>query len=139
MNWKTGNPSGSMVHWMVVFAYATMIFLLSSKTLIRTPSFYYKNHLDKVIHFIEFGIFAVLLCRAVRRTVWATPLKVMLIAVCIATGYAISDEIHQRVVRGRSSDWKDVAADVVGAGAGVCFWRVFTATLRESREECSAR
>lgn len=143
MTKKTGRESGPAIHWVIVFVYAALIWFVSDCTLPRPPGFYYRYQVDKILHFIEFAGFAILLCRAVRRTVEVSMLTVMLVAVAIAGGYALSDEIHQRYVIGRSSDWKDVASDVAGGCAGSVAWRRLTAMRRKSNgpeeevEECS--
>jgi len=67
---------------------------------------------DKVMHFTGFFILAFLLC-------WVIPtkrhagLKFMLVAL-IALSYGAFDEITQGLVRGRTTDINDFAADAAG-------------------------
>ena len=71
---------------------------------------------DKGVHFAEYGILAVLLCRAVRGT-WSSR-SLMFVAFYGLVGtilWGLLDEIHQAYVPGRSSDPLDVLADMVGA------------------------
>jgi VanZ family protein len=45
------------------------------------------------------------------------------VSIAIAAGYAVTDELHQMFVPGRSAQLSDLAADALGvvAGAGVCW------------------
>ena len=67
---------------------------------------------DKVTHLIEFGLFGILVYRALRfpRPIW----RPYLITVIIGILYAASDEFHQLFVPGRNCDIRDFAVDVVG-------------------------
>jgi len=47
-------------------------------------------------------------------------------AALVAVLYAVTDELHQTMVPGRTADLRDIAADAVGAGLGVAagwVWR----------------
>jgi VanZ family protein len=79
---------------------------------------------DKTGHFVAYAGLAVLSVRAVagglpRRVTW----RVAWLALTIAGGYGIVDEIHQTFVPGRSGDIADWYADVTGAliGIGACW------------------
>lgn len=95
-------------------AWATAIFIQSSMSYINTPDLGF-DWQDKLLHAIEYAILGFLLRRALafqdnrflrEHVNWAT--------ILIGSSYAISDEIHQFYVPGRSSDLSDVIADVVG-------------------------
>lgn len=51
-------------------------------------------------------------------------LRILLLAVLLASLYGVTDELHQGFVPGRSPDWKDGVVDGAGAliGAGVYRW-----------------
>ena len=68
----------------------------------------------KVGHVIGYGLLGVSLYRAMVR-VSAQPFAFSLLVVL---GYAISDEIHQHFIPGRSASWQDVLLDV--AAAALC-------------------
>ena len=94
--------------------WATAIFIQSSISYIDTPDLGFDLQ-DKLLHAIEYAIFGFLLRRALvyqgnkfvqRNTNWLT----ILIGGC----YAISDEIHQLLVPGRSGEIEDAIADMLG-------------------------
>ena len=71
---------------------------------------------DKTLHLIAYGGLAVLACRALARGLPARiTWSLALATLGITIGYAITDELHQRVVPGRSADVYDVMADAAGA------------------------
>jgi VanZ family protein len=78
---------------------------------------------DKALHVTEYGGFALLLCRAFRgeglRWWWS-----VLLAAMVASVYGATDEWHQLFVPQRTSDVADWLADVVGAAAGSCLYRL---------------
>ena len=95
-------------------AWAAAIFIQSSMSYIDTPDLGFDMQ-DKLFHAIEYAILGFLLRRALvfqsnpflqRHAGWLT--------ILIGSIYAISDEIHQFYVPGRSSDIGDVVADIVG-------------------------
>lgn len=68
-------------------------------------------HADKLIHAVEYGGLALLVCFAVGR-----PRRIAaLVAVIVAGGYGAVDEVHQSFVPNRSSTVGDWIADVTGA------------------------
>ncbi len=80
--------------------------------------------LDKLLHVVSFALLALLLAyvamaaRPTRRKsgVW--------MALCIATVYAIADEMTQHVFE-RTTSWNDLVADLIGiAGTGIVIWRL---------------
>ncbi len=96
--------------WIIALAaYATLVFIMSSMTmsggqpLLRFPGG------DKVLHFLEFGLFYLLAWKAFRRH--------RLIAAFLLTAfYAGSDEFHQIFVITREASILDWLADIAGAG-----------------------
>lgn len=71
---------------------------------------------DKAAHLSEYGLFALLLFRALNGTLNKTSfLLLALFTVIITVGYGVSDEFHQSVVPGRTPDVKDLAADGLGS------------------------
>ncbi len=71
----------------------------------------------KSAHFFAYCVLGVLLTLTVR-TYDVRWRKTILIAVAIACAYAISDEVHQLMVDGRSGQVSDVLLDTVAATAG---------------------
>src|SRR5688572_5822463 len=90
-------------------ALMALIFFLSAQPDLGTGLGTWDTVLRKLAHMAEYGLLWLLWWRAFgwRRA----PL-----AVAIAIGYAISDEVHQSFVQGRHGVWTDVTIDALGVG-----------------------
>lgn len=90
-----------------------------------------------VAHFTEYLVFGVLLLLAVRRTWpalgWG---KLALIAIAVASLYAITDELHQSFVPGRMCDPADWLTDTLGATLGSFAAALFAARAHSARNDC---
>ena len=94
------------------------IFYLSAQPDLGTDLGVWDTVLRKLAHMTEFGLLWLLWWRALGYTRPA-------LAVAIALGYAISDELHQSFVDGRHGAVSDVAIDALGvglAGLAVVVW-----------------
>ena len=70
---------------------------------------------DKVLHFLEYGLFAFFLLRALANSVtrfWKKNSYRLTLALGVL--YALSDELHQNFVLGRTVEFYDFLADVSG-------------------------
>lgn len=77
------------------------------------------NHIvRKGAHFSAYMVLAALTANALRRS-GSNGWKSLVTAICICVLYAVSDEIHQLFVAGRSGQPSDVAIDSLGALAGM--------------------
>lgn len=97
--------------------YMALIWVLSSMPL--QISFEPVPYQDKGVHFVEYGVLAILLNKALRNNFRGASLR--LTASYAAGGtvlWGLLDEIHQAYVPGRSSDAFDLLADTLGAAAG---------------------
>lgn len=77
---------------------------------------------DKLAHFVEFGLLALLFWRPLREAIPAFPEMKIAAIVCIfvaANGFI--DEFHQSFVAGRESSWADGAADLLGGALAVAW------------------
>jgi VanZ family protein/O-antigen ligase len=105
--------------WGPVAAWAVVIFTLSSipgdDVGDGSPRL-----LPKLAHLLEYGILGVLLARAQSASVMPRSLTWPL---ALAGLYAISDELHQSFVPGRTPLAADVLIDVAGAALGLLAWR----------------
>jgi VanZ family protein len=129
--------AGVAARWTPVLAWATLIFIAST-------SWFTGPHTESMIvpllawlfpradphtlatlhaiirklgHFTEYLILGLLISRALRDARgWR--LEHALMAVALATVYAVSDEVHQRFVPGRTAAAGDVAIDALGAFVG---------------------
>ena len=69
---------------------------------------------------VAYGLLAALFYRASRMT-WQgrlSPLQLLVISVCFATLFGVTDEIHQSFVPSRRADAMDVIADFAGSVLG---------------------
>ena len=102
--------------WGPVAGYLGLIYYLSSREQVGWAAPYP----DKLLHAVEYMALALLLARALNNGILKPmPARRLLLAWVLCAAYAMSDEIHQSFVPNRSSDWRDVAADAVGATAGL--------------------
>ena len=101
--------------WAVVAAYTAAIFFASSG---RGPDLAPVAHADKLLHAGAYGVLAGLAAWALANgRLHAVTAGLALVAWAMATAYGASDELHQYFVPGRQSDWRDLAADAIGAAA----------------------
>src|SRR5262249_32995897 len=71
----------------------------------------------KLAHFTEYLVLGLLITRALRdERGWRV--EHALLAIALATVYAVSDEVHQHFVPGRTAAAGDVAIDAAGAFVG---------------------
>jgi VanZ family protein len=99
--------------WLPVVVWAGVIFAFSSVPSLGTGLGTWDLVLRKLAHVSEYALLGLLLARASRRPA---------VAVALAAGYAITDEVHQTFVEGRHGAPLDVAIDTVGALVGVLVW-----------------
>ena len=123
--------SSKVFRWAIVSLYAGLIFLGSSMSLqIEETSFFflsYLDHLDKCVHFIEYGVFCTLLCWAISAHLKGNQIrKFIFIAISLTSLYGITDEVHQLFVPTRTATVFDWFADTLGAIiAGLCWLKFF--------------
>jgi VanZ family protein len=78
---------------------------------------------DNVFHIVEFGMLAILLCAALRRTMTeASSLVVVALTLVGAGAWAFLDEYHQLSVPGRRGCLSECLIDVFGAITGAALW-----------------
>jgi len=126
-----------VVATLAAVLWAALIFVLSSIPASGYPS--HPGFLNYVAHFFEYAIFAVFLVLALnsqKRALW----KSALIAVLIASAYAVTDELHQYLTNlynssGRQGDPMDWLTDTVGAltGAIATIWFISSKKVKASR------
>jgi hypothetical protein len=106
--------------WCLLVDYAACIFALSAIPGQALPRVRVN---DKLVHALEFGMLAVLTCRALRIQApsWPLPL-VASISILVAICYGAVDEAHQLFVSQRTAELADVAADSLGATLAAWSW-----------------
>jgi VanZ family protein len=99
--------------WLPVAVYAALIFTLSSIPDLKPPLSVANG--DKVAHFLEYGLFGLLLYRAFRNT-WKDRTPILAIVFTILSGLLVAtlDELYQGTVPGRQRSVFDAMADVIG-------------------------
>jgi VanZ family protein len=123
--------------------WAALIFILSAIPASGYPS--HPGFLNYVAHFCEYLIFAVLLTLAFnnsKRALW----KSAVVAVIIASAYAVTDELHQYITNlfynsGRQGDPVDWLTDTIGAltGAILTVWFISSKKVKTSRAKDEKR
>lgn len=86
------------------------------------------SHIDKVLHFTIYTVFAFLLTRQISED--TSPWRAVLGAILVAAAFGAADEWHQRFIPGRSTELADWVADVSGATIGAMSYALFRALLR---------
>lgn len=77
-------------------------------------------HIDKVAHFIEYGIFAFLIGRALYYSNASRSIvRAMMLSLVFGALFGAIDEIHQLFIPGRTNSIADFAADVGGIISGL--------------------
>ena len=105
--------------WAPVAAWAVIIFLFSSLSVTPTTEIYWQDFVvKKTAHVIEYGIFAVLLYRALRSEA-VEKINAGLLAILVSVIYGATDEFHQGFTPGREPRVRDVVFDTIGAIAGI--------------------
>ena len=103
--------------WKYYFApifWAAFIFWNSSRSHIHIPNYFFHN-LDKIIHFGVYFVLGYLITRAFSLGNFNNLTgKIFSLSISLGALYGLSDEFHQMFVPGRSMDFFDFLADVVG-------------------------
>ncbi len=75
----------------------------------------------KLAHVTEYALLSITICYAyggMRKSTLVGMLKVVGVAIVLSALYAVTDEIHQLFIDGRSGQIKDVVIDTMGATLG---------------------
>jgi len=101
-------------YWLPVYLYAFAIFLSSHQSRLEIPIRIIG--IDKVLHFIAYGVLTVLIYRACRKSqkVFIFQKAYFISALCSIL-YGFSDEFHQFYIPGRQTSEWDFIADALGA------------------------
>ncbi len=109
--------------WLPLTLYVVLIFSLSS--IQRIPINLSFDGMDKLVHGLEYSIFAFLLLRALATLAWpTTSLGTLFFCWILVVVIATADELYQGTVPGRDSSAWDALADVAGAvlGSLMYYW-----------------
>jgi len=120
--------------WLPVLGYVTLIFLLSSVS--ELPGRRLLPHMDKVAHFVEYGILGFLVARAFRHSQIYFVTRFWLgLAIIAALAVGFLDEWYQNTVPGRERSSLDFVADAVG----VLFGQLILLVMEKKWERKSRR
>jgi VanZ family protein len=110
--------------WIIVFLWASLIFILSSIPELKTGLGFWDLILRKAAHIFEFAILTLLLWRAFENykiKSW----NGLTYSGALAFVYAIFDEIHQSLVLAREGKLTDILIDSCGiiTALAICYFR----------------
>ena len=77
------------------------------------------SYLDKIAHFFEYAVLAMLLERSIYRMGRFSVCKTALFALILSSGYGIVMELVQRYIPGRSAELYDVVFNTIGVTCGI--------------------
>ena len=119
-----------VLYWLPLILYCLFIYIQSANpSPEQIPSF---PLVDKVLHFIAYGLMGILFYRAYQTLRIRDNLPMlMLLSVVSASLYGISDEIHQSFVPFREAAVGDVIADIIGAFSGVYLYQFLIVSRME--------
>jgi VanZ family protein len=104
----------NLIWYLPAALWAAFVLFIGSRPYLRPPFLF--TGADKLGHGILYGVLAVLVWVGGRQS-WAR--RPWLWALLVVALVAAGDELHQRIVPGRSSDILDWTADMAGALVGV--------------------
>jgi VanZ family protein len=100
--------------WLPPLALMALIFFLSSQPDLSSGLGTWDLVLRKIVHFAVYGLLCFLLWFALRAHMEGR--RAALVALAIASAYAVTDEWHQTLVEGRHGTPVDWLIDTAGAG-----------------------
>jgi VanZ family protein len=113
-----------LVYHFPFIAYGVIVIIASIMPRLPTPPIEFHG-LDKLAHFVEFGLFAFLAFRSfsqMSRRITAN--RAVLISALFLSFYAVLTEVVQHFVPGRQSDLYDLIVDIFGALLVLVFLRL---------------
>lgn len=87
---------------------------------------------DKVVHFVIYGLLAVLLSRDLTAFTGGARWRSAFLTLLICVAFGAIDEWHQGFIPGRSTDPADWRADSIGAAGGALLFALYS-RIRASR------
>ncbi len=110
--------AATLKRWSPLFAWIVLIFALSSIPDVTPGDIKLPSGSDKAVHFIEYGILAILFFRGLsydrRKFSWILLLATFL----TGAGVGYMDELYQSQIAGRDSSYFDLLADIAGVFTG---------------------
>jgi len=108
------NSRSILFYHLPAMLYAALIVVLSSMPHLQPPDLGVFTY-DKLLHFVEYAVFAFLFYRSFSRIERLEPGSLAaLITFALLLVFSAGDEFHQKFVPGRFADVFDALADVLG-------------------------
>ena len=101
--------------WLLPIGWAALIIALTSVPGSAVPDVGGEST-DKLVHLILYGVLGALVLHAAWNP--PRPLRSLAIAVVATSAFGVVDEVHQKLVPGRSADMMDWVADSIGGATG---------------------
>ena len=112
--------------WLPPLLLMGVIFVLSAQPSLDSGLGLIDHIGRKVIHFTAYALLCFLCWRALAPS--TNPRRAVLLAVVLASAYAVTDEYHQTFVEGRHGTPVDWLIDSAGAGAAALWLKARTRT-----------
>lgn len=110
-----GRAKRFLWYHLPVIVYAGLIITVSSVPNLQTPDLRFLAF-DKVAHFLEYAVFALLAFRSFYHLGSSPKLRrSLLLSALFVSFFALLDEMYQHFIPGRYSDWRDFVFDLTGA------------------------
>ena len=118
------NKHSKLYYWLPAIIWMIIIFCFSARPAVTASGIDWQDFIiKKSAHFIEYFILTWLLTYSFMKTTGYTFQKILIYSVLIAVLFAVSDEVHQLFVSGRTSTVRDVLIDSTGSLVGYYFLR----------------
>lgn len=95
-----------------------------------------KAPIRKMAHFAMYFVGGVLICLLFATINKFSTKQKILLSQCVATGYAVADEVHQALVPGRGPQLLDIGIDSVGAFIGIMIVILLIYLYNRRKKEC---
>lgn len=114
--------------WAPLVLWIVIIFGLSSVPDISGKGISFPAGTDKVVHFLEYAVLALLLYRGAAYGKTKPGISRGVISLFVAAGIALMDEYYQSFIPGRDASFLDLMADLLGIITGNAVYYFFRAT-----------
>jgi VanZ family protein len=127
-----------LIYHLPAILYAVLIIYVSSIPNLRPPDISLFKY-DKLIHFLEYAVFAVLIYRSFRHLAPPNKFKyVPYLSLLFLAIFALFDEYFQARIPGRDSDVVDAFSDILGGFLIILilhFWTKRAAKISDDKSE----
>ena len=121
--------------WFPLIFWVFLIFGLSSIPNISPGRIKLPSGSDKIIHYFEYSILALLFYRGLVYDRWNIGGLVAVVVVIAGAGVALMDEFYQSFIPGRDCSLLDLVADFSGVISGTVIYYFFRRHIKNRREE----